>query len=456
MKTKTMQGYMSAVIVALLLTLFFASPAAQAKKVKLDVSVGTPKIMADQIQKAYIRIALQGYELEDGEYRAPVNVAIVLDKSGSMQGEKIQQAKEAAIMAIERLRADDIVSVITYDTNVRVVVPATKVSDRHTIYAAIRNIQPGGSTALFAGVSKGAAEVRKFLKDERVNRIVLLSDGLANVGPSSPGQLAELGTSLGAEGISVTTIGLGINYNEDLMTQLAQNSDGNHIFAENAQDLKVAFQREFGDVMSVVAKNVVVTITFPENVRPIRILGRNDGNIGRETIIPLNQLYSEHVKYLVFEVELPPATEGEKLDVASVEVSYSNLSTKTNDRLAGRASVIATTSSDEVKKNENVDVMIAVAQQIGLENNERALELRDKGQIEEARKVLITNAVVLRQQAQEYNSEALKLEDARNSWDAKNLDPDKWQNQRKVMRESQQSIKSNRPAGGKNIIKYKK
>src|SRR4029450_1790476 len=90
----------------------------------------------------------------------------------------------------------------------------------------------------------GAAAVRKFLDRQRVNRIILLSDGQANVGPSSPGDLGNLGASLIKEGISVTTLGLGLDYNEDLMTQLARRSDGNHYFIENSSDLARRFGYE--------------------------------------------------------------------------------------------------------------------------------------------------------------------------------------------------------------------
>src|SRR5690606_9640008 len=109
---------------------------------------------------------------------------------------------------------------------VEVLVPATKVSDRATIDRGIQRLRAGGMTALFAGVVKGATEVRKFLSRDRVNRVILLSDGAANVGPASAGELGRLGTTLRKEGIAVTTVGLGLGYNEDLMVQLAQGSGG--------------------------------------------------------------------------------------------------------------------------------------------------------------------------------------------------------------------------------------
>jgi Ca-activated chloride channel family protein len=227
----------------------------------LDVAVSHPYLSADKTQTAYLRVALTGFGLVPERWnRSPVNVAIVIDKSGSMSGEKIEKAKDAAIMAVRRLSSNDIVSVVTYDSTVNVVVPATRVSDKHNIVRMIQRIRAGGTTALFGGVSKGAREVRKFIGPERVNRIILLSDGLANVGPSSPAELGSLGASLAKEGISVTTIGLGLHYNEDLMTMLAYKSDGNHYFAEHAAELAEIFDSEFGQVLSVVAQDIDIKI----------------------------------------------------------------------------------------------------------------------------------------------------------------------------------------------------
>jgi len=386
---------------------------------------------------------MKGFELDDPSQRTPVNVAIVLDKSGSMRGQKIVKAKEAAIMAIQRLRPDDIVSVVMYDHTVKVVVPATKVSDREAIYAAIRRVTAGGNTALFGGVSKGAHEIRKFLDDRRVNRIILLSDGLANTGPSSPGDLAALGDSLGREGISVTTVGLGLDYNEDLMTALADESDGNHYFAEEVQDLQTAFTREFGDVLSVVAQEVAVSVRCAPGVRPVRTLGRDAGIDGQTVATSLNQLYSEQMKYLLLEVELPPQAAGAEMMVATVGVSYANMATKTTDKLESTVSVRASDDPAAVKVKVNAEVMAAAAHQIGADQNRLAVRLRDEGKVEEAREVLIRNAEELARKAEELGSKELDDYSKTNSsavvsW----FDEGLWNQKRKTMRKEQQQIKS--------------
>jgi Ca-activated chloride channel family protein len=151
--------------------------------VRLGVTLSNPVVMAGGRQRDYLKVSLTGYAPQATTRRPPANVALVLDRSGSMQGEKIEKAREAALVALDMLDSRDVLSVVVYDDTVTVLVPATPLENKTRIARAIRSIEPGDMTALFAGVSKGASELRKYLADERVNRVILLSDGLANVGP---------------------------------------------------------------------------------------------------------------------------------------------------------------------------------------------------------------------------------------------------------------------------------
>ncbi|MEE9587608.1 MAG: VWA domain-containing protein, partial [Hyphomicrobiaceae bacterium] len=213
------------------------STSGDAAQVKVRSTLGQSTIVAGETEKVYLRISLEGIPLLTSERRTPVNVALVIDRSGSMGGNKIQQAKEASIMALNRLSIDDFAAVVAYNHEVDVIVPATRVAGHREMAADIRRLRSNGRTALYAGTKQGVREVRKFLSDNKVNRVILLSDGLANVGPSRPEDLAELARDVVREGISVTTIGLGLGYNEDLMAKLAYNSDGNHAFVEHPGDL---------------------------------------------------------------------------------------------------------------------------------------------------------------------------------------------------------------------------
>jgi Ca-activated chloride channel family protein len=410
---------------------------AQAEQVKLKVAVSHPVLLAGQKQTAYLKVGLTGVPLAVAEKRAPINVALVLDRSGSMSGEKIRKAKEAAILAIHQLGPDDIVSVVAYNHSVTVLVPATKVSDKHTIYSAINRLHAGGTTALFAGVSKGAHEVRKFSSEDRVNRVILLSDGLANVGPSSPRSLEALGASLIKEGISVTTIGLGMGYNEDLMFKLAHASEGNHVFVESSAHLARIFTREFGDLLSVVANEVEVEITCAEGIRPVRVLGRAADISGQTVTSKLNQLYGKQEKYILLEVEVGKMSAEAKLQAAEVAVRYQDVASKRGGELSGSASVAFSESAHVVKSHTNQEVMVAAVEQIAADNNVRAMVLRDQGKVSAARKVLLSNKKYLDDNAVRYKSEKLRKYGKTQKDDLDHLSPGKWKKRRKVMREYQ-------------------
>ena len=435
------KSLMPAIVPALLIVALLA-PAAWARQIHLNVAMDKPLLLAGEKQIAHVRVGLTGFAMEARDERTPVNVAIVLDKSGSMGGKKIAQAREAAIAAIQRLSANDIVSIITYDSTVNVLVPATRLTDRTMFERKIRQIEAGGSTALFAGVSKGAREIRKFLSRNRVNRLILLSDGLANVGPSSPGQLADLGASLIKEGISVTTIGLGLGYNEDLMDKMARASDGNHAFVQEPEDLARIFNLEFGDVLSVVAQEVVIRIRCAPGMRPVRVLGRAADIAGQTATVILNQLYSRQEKYILLEVEVPPTAAKRTRDIATIEVSYANMSTRTTDELTSKVGAAFTTSASAVEEKTNAAVMVSVVEQVGTLNNIRAVALRDKGKVKEAEKLLRYNGKYLLTNGTRFNSAKLEHLGNVNLKDARNLDEKNYRARRKMMREVQRRSES--------------
>ncbi len=417
--------------------------ASQSSAVELDVRLSTPYVLAGGTQTAYLRVALTGRDRGSAD-RAPGNVAIVLDRSGSMSGQKLAEAKRGAIAALDRLGPEDIVSVVTYHSTVDVLVPATKLSDRESVYRRIRSITTGGNTALFAGVSKGAAELRKFLDANRVNTLILLSDGLANRGPSSPGELAELGVSLGRQGIAVTTVGLGLGYNEDLMTRLAANSDGNHFFVEQSSDLEYAFATEFGDALSTVAQGVTIDVRCPAGVRPVRVLGREARIDGQRVQAGLNQVFRDQTRYLLLEVELQPGRAGLSRRVGDVEVRYRDLAAARPVRLTGGAAVAYTASAERVERETDREVMIDVVSQIARVNNELAMALRDEGKVEQARETYLSNTQYLQDNATRLGSERLREESLINDRAGKNLEGEAWKRERKAQVEQQVRIKSQR------------
>jgi Ca-activated chloride channel homolog len=422
------------------------SPTRDAKvttEVTLDIAVGEPVMLAGQDHKAYVKISLVGFDLPMTIERPGINLALVLDRSSSMAGDRFEKAKQAALMVIDRLAPQDIISIITYDSTVDVLVPATRVNNRDALRERIMSLSPRGTTALFAGVSHGIEEVQKFLDGKRVNRVILLSDGQANVGPSSPNELGRLGEAAGKMGISISTIGLGLGYNEDLMTQLAMRSDGNHGFAETADELATIFNYELGDVLSVVAQDVSIEIEFDRGVRPRRGLNREIEIHGNKAVLSLNQLYSKQEKYFLLEVEVPATKAGEKRDLARVSVDYSNMITGKRHKLRDGLEVAFSSSRSDVARSENRPVMVAAIEAVAAERNRQAVALRDEGKIEIAEKVLLDNAQELERQSKRYQSKRLESYGKSNFDDAKNLRGESWNKQRKTMRKTQHTIDTN-------------
>ncbi|MEL6110135.1 MAG: VWA domain-containing protein [Planctomycetota bacterium] len=444
-------------VIAACLLAVAALNSAQAEQLVLDVGVSDPVMMSGEKATNYVRISLTGFEVPSAAERPPVNTAIVIDKSGSMGGQKIVQAQNAAIEAVRMLRDDDIVSVILYADSAEVLVPATKATDRESIIAKIRSVQAQGSTALFAGVSKGASEVRKFIDSESVNRVILLSDGQANVGPKSPRELERLGASLVKEGISVSTLGLGLGYNEDLMSRLALAGTGNHLFVEQADDLVAVFRREFNDLMSVVASDFSIRIKIGDGIRPVRVLNTKADISGQDISIPLAQLYSRQQRYFVVEVEVDKGAHGSSRPMADVAVEYQNLISKTTDKLTSAVEVRFDQDQKTVVNARDPETFAFCQLQCANEKNFQATALRDAGRIEEAKSLLSGNAVQLQQINDTYRGslkqglidELLRNVKMNRAQSETIEDPSKWIKSRKSMRAeqvknaAQQSIRVN-------------
>ncbi len=176
--------------------------------------------------------------------RPRINLSLVLDRSGSMQGEKIATTRRAAKTAIAQLLKTDRVNVVAFDDQVEVVVPSTLVEEPEEICAKIDQIKDRGWTALHPGWLEGATQVAQHLKAGQLNRVLLLTDGEANRGETRPESIAADVRGLSQRGVSTTTIGFGKDYNEHLLRGMAESGDGNHYFIDTIERLFEVFETE--------------------------------------------------------------------------------------------------------------------------------------------------------------------------------------------------------------------
>ncbi|MDR1064605.1 MAG: VWA domain-containing protein [Azoarcus sp.] len=384
-------------------------PLHAAEPVQLRVELDRGVLSSAAKETAVVKISLAGLHIERPEMRPPVNLALVIDRSGSMGGEKIEQARTAAIEAVRRLSGDDIVSVVAFDDKVKTLVPATRAAaQRDKIERAIQRIEDGGNTALYAGVVEGARQLRENLgKSGYTHRVILLSDGQANVGPSSADKLGKLGAKLAGERIAVSTIGLGLGYDEDLMARLALKSEGNTYFAKNAAALSDIFRTELGDVLNVVAREVKIIIRFPDGVRPLRFIGREGAIRGQNAELTIGQIYGGQEKFALVEAEVSTAKDGESREIAAVSATFEDA--RTQEKFTQNAAARVRFSADKaaVVQSANHKVQADYAEAAVAAAKDEAIKFSDAGQQDAAAARLRKTVDTMQKLGETYGNDAV-------------------------------------------------
>lgn len=402
-----------------------AASASPAPDVTLRVTPERDYVYRLGPREVIVQVEVEARKSDDTR-RSPMNLAIVLDRSGSMSGAKLEKARQAAAMAVDKLSDNDIFSLVTYDDQTDLLIPPERVGGtdhREDIKARIHRIQAGGSTALHAGVVLGAKQVRRFFEKERVNRVILLSDGLANVGPSRASDLSQLGRELRSDGISVSTIGLGDDYNEDLMTALAEASNANYYYVKDAEKLPGIFAQELGAARSLLARSIVIRIQAPDGVRLKEIIGRPDIEChDRVAEIKMPELFgAEKRRFLVRCIA--DGKMADAIEPATVELSYATVAGV--QAPAQRQSPKIVFTDDEKKADSSVRSEVAREHSV-VQNRvakEAAVKLADEGRAKDAaellRKQAAKNAAAPKEvQVPGVVQENQKLEEAAREMDA--------------------------------------
>lgn len=292
----------------------YPNPSAhQAFSISID---GAPSPFTQTERYQMLRVGIQGYQVPDEE-RESATLTFVIDVSGSMDMDnRLGLVKRSLELLVEQLRADDTVSIVVYGSDARIVLDPTPASEKGEILSAIYSLQPEGATNAEAGLRLGYKMAMRAYNSDGINRVILCSDGVANVGITGPDAiLAEIDHYV-EEGITLTTIGFGMdNYNDVLMEQLADNGDGFYAYVDDMPEAKRLFIDNITGTLQTIALDAKVQVEFnPEVVMRYRLVGFENRAVAdddfRDNSVDAGEIGAGHSVTALYEVKLYPEAYG--------------------------------------------------------------------------------------------------------------------------------------------------
>ncbi len=327
----------------------------------------------------------------DENARPPLNLGFVLDKSGSMHGDKLDYAKQAITYAIQQLLPSDRLSLTLFDTQVETKIPSTLATDKQKLLETVKLIRSGSSTALHDGWVQGGIQVSEYLNHDHLNRVILLSDGLANVGETNPDVIASDVHGLMKTGITTSALGVGRDYDEDLLEAIARSGDGNFFHIASSEDLPQIFETELQGLATTLGRAVTLKLDPQAGTTVKEVL--NDLEREESGAIKLPNLTVANPLKVVVRLRLPALSA--VTDVFKVTLQWEdtdNQQTCTQEAVL-QLQVVSPEQLSDFPANQEVQEQVALL--MAARARQEAIDCLDRGDMTGAVQSLQQSAVML-------------------------------------------------------------
>jgi Ca-activated chloride channel family protein len=355
----------------------------------LTVHTDRSLIRTTDTSSRFVRVEITAPPAPPDHRRPAASLAFVIDRSGSMHGSKIHLARQAVREAIARLASEDRFAVVSYDDRIDVLVPSTPATPdaRRAALLAIDRLDARGSTNLGEGWLRGCEQVADHLAPDGVNRVLLLTDGLANQGMTGVDELAGHAAELRRRGVATTTFGVGDDFDEALLRAMADAGGGHFRFIEHERQIVDHISGEVGELLEVTARDAVVEVTGPEGIR-VETLSPYPLEVrGQRTVIRLGDLVADQAVELVLRLRFPYGQVGREIG-ALVSVRSADRAMESGETL--RWTYADDRSNDHQARDREVDRVVARA--FADRAQTEAIRLNRMGEYAEARRGLLSVA----------------------------------------------------------------
>ncbi len=369
---------------------------------RMEARLSHPAVVPGQ-NDVFATVDVTAVDVPDSA-RAPVNLALVIDRSGSMAGNKLEKAKQAARQLVSELTSEDRLSIVDFGTEAEVFPGLYATGENKArMVRRIDGIWDRGGTDIAGGLRAGQAQLLASPSNFAVNRIILMSDGRPTVGLTRARDLERFTQRIRVSmvtGVTVSALGLGTDFDENLMARIADVGAGSYGYLKDASQLAGIFSRDLRQATHMVAREVTVAFTLPESVASFEVLGRRSTQAGRVMTVAMPDFSAGQSEKLVMRMTVTAAVPGTALDVSNLTLAYRDLLSNGPGAATAHLAALVTEQRDEMLARRDKAAVVQATRALSAENFRSAADALDRGDTKKAQVALEANQALFDDAAQ--------------------------------------------------------